>query len=954
MNVGTDYQAALENARQVAEAARKKAEEAKAAVQKETAEAEEAKTLADQANENVKTQNNEYVAANNKVANAQASYDNAVAFLNSLLGSEDQDAIDRAQAEVDRLKAELDKARDEAQKEYDELLKAQQDAQTALAKAEIETKEAEQSVADLETAEAELKEAEAALKEAEETAAAEEAKLDKEVSQLTEEEAIEQGYTIIKTAEDLKAVANNLSGKYILMNDIDLAGIDWEPIGKHCPTADDPWAGAFRGEFNGNGFSIKNLTVTADENDTAVGLFGVTDGATITNTIVENANVTAPSDFNEIAVGILIGVSRDTNIDNVTVSGSVSGHQGVGGLIGVVNDSDNLDKITISNVNANVNVNSAFYAGGLIGKINSTAHNSLVIENCHTSGNVTVTDSAAGGLIGEAGKTIVTVNNCSSNMNIARENEYPSELSWLLDTSRIGGIIGNCNGTFISICNSQFDGTLKSDDEFQGENYGWYMNDARVTIFELSAGLPADDILNIDGVDAITPQIDPTTGMAHYEITVSTLAGMNKIVDMIEVNPQLAEMITFNIQFDFETMDKNYTATGYSQYGVIQHLYEDENGTVVNDVYIDNEIELETTFNCTLEPVCCNEEKVKLQKTMIAGLYKDSEGKYYILTGDKGGKFEGYTEVSLEFFCANQRTIVAKRLDEDEVKLREQLVATAYEYQLVLQKGLAEKYGYELEDLKYFLIQEPEYKALKKKEAAGQTLTDDEKLKIELFELNYNVANIVGEITKNEGCGMGGDASFLEKNKGIPLEDEWGRIRYMTLTGLELRQKVDENGEPVVDALGLPVYETLNGITYDGSEGEPYIVRGFPVVDENDNFLYTDDKGATLTRTENEDGTFTYTYEDGTVFEGNPEDLTQQLEEYSPADMFNDLNEELTEFAQSYGTDAEGKTRTGAEETPAEGTEDVPTEGAEAVPETPVAEPTEEDPEKKNPEEEDI
>lgn len=898
MNVGTDYQTALDQAKQLAETARKKAEEAKAKVEKEKAEAEQANAEVDKANENVTTQNNEYILANTKVTNIQSQYDNAVAHLNSVLGSEDENAIKNAQSEVNRLKEDLERARQDAQKEYDELVKAQQDAQTALAKAEIEQKEAEQSVLDLEMAEAELEEAEIALKEAEEAAAAEKASLEKEVSQLTEEEAIEQGYTVIKTAEDLQAVANNLSGKYILMNDIDLSGIDWKPIGNYNPTAEDPWAGAFKGEFNGNGFSIKNLTVSASEDDTAVGLFGATNGATITNTIVENANVSAPSEYNDIAVGGLIGLSRDTNIDNVTVTGEVSGHQGVGGLIGVVDDSEGLGKNTISNVNTDVNVNSAFYAGGLIGRVDSTAQNSLVIENCHTSGNITVTDSCAGGLIGEAGKTVITVNNCSSDMNISRESDLPSELSWLLDTSRIGGIIGNCNGTYISVCNSDFKGTLNSDDEFKGDVYGWYMNDAQVSIFELSAGLPVDDILNIEGIDGITPTIDPQTGVAHYDVTVSTLAGMNRLVDMIESNPKLADLITFNIQFDFETMDDNYENSAYKQYGVVQHLYEDSNGNVVNDVYIDNEVDLETSFNTTF--VFPDDVEIDMKPapkpTMVEGLYKDSDGKYYILTGEEGGKFDGYTEVSLRFFYENCRTNVTTRLDKDEVRLRDDLVAITHQYQAQMQEKLAAKYGYELEDLARFTIQEPEYKALKKKEASGGTLTDDEKLKIELYELNYKIMNIVGDVTRNEGCGMGGDASFLEKDKGIPLEDEWGRTRYMTLNGTELRQKVDENGELMFDENGNALYETLEGEDYDGSDGEPYIVRGFPVTDEEGNFLYTDAEGNTITRTENEDGTYSYTNEDGSTYEGDTESLTQQLEEQSPKDMLDELTKKLDEL----------------------------------------------------------
>ena len=45
-----------------------------------------------------------------------------------------------------------------------------------------------------------------------------------EVDRLSETEAIAQGYTIIKTADELQNIWNDLNGKYILMNDIDLSG----------------------------------------------------------------------------------------------------------------------------------------------------------------------------------------------------------------------------------------------------------------------------------------------------------------------------------------------------------------------------------------------------------------------------------------------------------------------------------------------------------------------------------------------------------------------------------------------------------------------------------------------------------------------------------------------------------------------------------------------------------
>ena len=71
----------------------------------------------------------------------------------------------------------------------------------------------------------------------------------------------------IYTADDLRAVDNNLSGKYKLMNDIDLSaltesggkydynGNGWEPIGSGGVYANN----AFTGVFDGNGHTISGL-----------------------------------------------------------------------------------------------------------------------------------------------------------------------------------------------------------------------------------------------------------------------------------------------------------------------------------------------------------------------------------------------------------------------------------------------------------------------------------------------------------------------------------------------------------------------------------------------------------------------------------------------------------------------------------------------------------------------
>ena len=104
------------------------------------------------------------------------------------------------------------------------------------------------------------------------------------VTRLSEDEALAQGYTLIKSADDLNNIRNNLSGKYILMNDIDLSSYDnWDPIGDT--------SNRFNGIFDGNGYVIKNLTINRPTEDN-VGLFGYTVSANIQNVGLENVEVT--------------------------------------------------------------------------------------------------------------------------------------------------------------------------------------------------------------------------------------------------------------------------------------------------------------------------------------------------------------------------------------------------------------------------------------------------------------------------------------------------------------------------------------------------------------------------------------------------------------------------------------------------------------------------------------
>ena len=68
--------------------------------------------------------------------------------------------------------------------------------------------------------------------------------------------------------DQLQAVNSNLGGSYRLIADIDLSGINFIPLGD---------GNSFDGLFNGNGFTIRNLTLDLPASND-LGLFGVNSG----------------------------------------------------------------------------------------------------------------------------------------------------------------------------------------------------------------------------------------------------------------------------------------------------------------------------------------------------------------------------------------------------------------------------------------------------------------------------------------------------------------------------------------------------------------------------------------------------------------------------------------------------------------------------------------------------
>ncbi len=166
----------------------------------------------------------------------------------------------------------------------------------------------------------------------------------------------------IWTAEDLGGVCENDPSCYILMQDIDLKGADWRPIGYW------DWY-PFIGYFDGNGHVIKNFYVGGAGRDSwdtsAGGLFGFVEGR-IENLGIEN--ITSSSDLYEMP-----SFADKNNRKGINFAGRA------GGLAGVANA-----PAEIINCYYIGPVQGVGGSGGLIGM----AYPGTIIENCCAIGNV--------------------------------------------------------------------------------------------------------------------------------------------------------------------------------------------------------------------------------------------------------------------------------------------------------------------------------------------------------------------------------------------------------------------------------------------------------------------------------------------------------------------------------------------------------------------------------------
>lgn len=183
-----------------------------------------------------------------------------------------------------------------------------------------------------------------------------------------------KGYMWVRDLEQLQAMNTNKSGNYALRNGIGAISTktgNFTPIG----TEGDAFKGKFdglAGNVDGIDFAIFDLHVTGAENQNNLGLFGVTEGAQIRNVLLTGGEVTGTGSN----IGALVGLAKNTTIENVRNSINVSGNgtadtpsQNVGGIVGKVEDAADKHATTISDILNTGDIKGFANVGGVVGSI---------------------------------------------------------------------------------------------------------------------------------------------------------------------------------------------------------------------------------------------------------------------------------------------------------------------------------------------------------------------------------------------------------------------------------------------------------------------------------------------------------------------------------------------------------------------------------------------------------
>ncbi len=215
----------------------------------------------------------------------------------------------------------------------------------------------------------------------------------------------------------------------------------------------------FMGIFDGQGYTVENIKITADAN---AGLFGYVKDVTVKNVILGEKTIVYVAKNKNQCGGIIgrIQGTKGTTVDNCWNKAIVSAEDGgtmIGGIVGQnYGDADFREiKTVITNCTNSAKITAKGRVGGILGRAGAPVE----VKNCLNTGEIIAVDTAvadtkvgAGGIIGESGfaaneNGTVVVEGCINTGNVTA-------------STAAGGIMGLLpNGKSVTIKNCANYGT---------------------------------------------------------------------------------------------------------------------------------------------------------------------------------------------------------------------------------------------------------------------------------------------------------------------------------------------------------------------------------------------------------------------------------------------------------------------------------------------------------------
>ena len=217
----------------------------------------------------------------------------------------------------------------------------------------------------------------------------------------------------VYTVDDWLSV--DVGDTVLLMNDLDFDGVDYGPIP------------LFSGTLDGQGYTIKNLTINLSEEslEPNVGLFGQLSDASIRNLNVDRLTIDAPIEM--VSVGSIAGRALNSTLENIAITNTeLNSGFNAGGLIGTIEPLDpwaevlEPNGVQINQISFNGTIKGGFQVGGLIGSVNRST--SVSISNSFTKGALDALDSI-GLIIGEILSSSVNIKDVYSRMTLINTSD---------------------------------------------------------------------------------------------------------------------------------------------------------------------------------------------------------------------------------------------------------------------------------------------------------------------------------------------------------------------------------------------------------------------------------------------------------------------------------------------------------------------------------------------------